>query len=167
MAKKPVMNKTAKSSSAKKPPAKRGAKAKAPAPVNTGEQREDVGPGKPPTAHQFKSGNKGRPKGSRNRLGEAFLKALADDFETGGVAAIEKVRADRPQDYLRVCASLMPKELNVNINPLEEMTDEQLIRRIRELGNAVEGVVGGTGGAVGGAQAKAGPQQTRRVPPVH
>ena len=58
------------------------------------------------------SGNPaGRPKGSRNKLSEAFLKALADDFDTNGPEVIEKVRIERPHDYLKVCASVMPKRV--------------------------------------------------------
>jgi hypothetical protein len=58
------------------------------------------------------SGNPaGRPKGSRNKLSEEFLRALADDFETNGAAVIEQVRTERPHDYLKVCASVLPKRL--------------------------------------------------------
>jgi hypothetical protein len=55
------------------------------------------------------SGNpNGRPKGSRNKLSEAFLQALADDFEANGKEVVEKVRAERPQDYLKIIAAVMP-----------------------------------------------------------
>lgn len=58
------------------------------------------------------SGNPaGRPKGARSKLGEAFLKALFGDFEQHGVMTIEKVRSERPADYIKVIASLLPKEL--------------------------------------------------------
>ena len=47
------------------------------------------------------SGNPtGRPKGSRNKLSESFLKALADDFDANGPGVIERVRKERPHDYL-------------------------------------------------------------------
>ncbi len=62
----------------------------------------------------FEPGNTkglGRPKGSRNKLGEAFVGALLTDFEANGVAAIEKVRADDPSTYVRVIAGLLPKEV--------------------------------------------------------
>lgn len=36
---------------------------------------EKSGKPTPPIEHQFKPGNPGRPKGSRNKLGEAFLEA--------------------------------------------------------------------------------------------
>lgn len=80
------------------------------------------------------SGNpKGRPKGSRNKLGEAFIAAMHEDFEANGVKAIETVRDEKPDQYLKVIASILPRELNVNVNEFEEMSDDQLIERIRQL----------------------------------
>lgn len=57
----------------------------------------------------FAEGNPGRPKGSRNKLSEAFLRVLADDFEANGTDAIERLRADSPAQYANVIAKLMPK----------------------------------------------------------
>lgn len=58
------------------------------------------------------SGNPaGRPKGSRNRLSEAFIEALCDDFSKHGVVAIEAVRTEKPDQYLKVIASILPKEI--------------------------------------------------------
>ena len=63
------------------------------------------------------SGNpKGRPKGSRNKLSEDFLKALHDDFMIHGVAAIENMREEKPSEYVRVIASLVPKDFNLSMN---------------------------------------------------
>jgi hypothetical protein len=60
------------------------------------------------------SGNPaGRPKGARNKLGEAFVQALADDFADHGVAAVEKVRAEEPATYLKIIANTLPRELLV------------------------------------------------------
>jgi hypothetical protein len=59
-----------------------------------------------------KSGNPaGRPKGARNKLGEAFVKDMLADWEQHGVNAITKLREDRPGDYVKVVASILPKEL--------------------------------------------------------
>jgi hypothetical protein len=63
---------------------------------------------------QFKPGNPGRPKGSRNKLSEAFIKALADDFREHGHDAIEAVRANKPESYLGVIGRLMPKLLELS-----------------------------------------------------
>lgn len=63
---------------------------------------------------QFKPGNAGRPKGSRNKLSEAFIRALAEDFEKHGEDAIKAVRDDKPESYLGVIGRLMPKLLELS-----------------------------------------------------
>lgn len=66
---------------------------------------------------QFKPGNDGgpgRPKGSRNKLSESFLKALADDFEKHGTDVIEKLRAEGASQYCNVIARLMPKLMELS-----------------------------------------------------
>lgn len=58
------------------------------------------------------SGNPaGRPKGSRNKLGEAFLKEMLEDFEEHGRDVIAVVRAEKPDQYLKVVASILPREI--------------------------------------------------------
>src|SRR5262245_42011573 len=61
---------------------------------------------------RFLTGNSGggRQLGSRNKLGELFLAALAEDFEQNGASAIAECRIKKPDKYLSVCAGLMPKE---------------------------------------------------------
>lgn len=100
------------------------------------------------------SGNpKGRPKGNRNKLGEAFLEALRNDFNEHGADAIQKCREDSPVAYVRVLASILPKDLNVTINPMEELTDAELIERIGQLQSAVDAALGGVGESSGGTEA--------------
>lgn len=53
------------------------------------------------------------------------MRRLADDFERYGIRAIARARHDDPLGYLRVIASLMPKELEIG-HPMDEFTDEQL-----------------------------------------
>lgn len=86
---------------------------------------------------QFKPGQSGnpagRPKGSRNKLGEDFIHALQQDFAVHGKAAIATVREKKPDQYLKVIASILPKDINLNVNDLGDMSDDDLIRRIRTL----------------------------------
>lgn len=82
------------------------------------------------------SGNPaGRPKGSRNKLGEAFISALHDDFVAHGVETIARVREEKPAEYVKVCASLLPKEISLSTH--DELSDEQLQERIRQLAAAL------------------------------
>lgn len=84
------------------------------------------------------SGNPaGRPKGSRNKLGEQFLDDMYADWKAHGAAAIIKVRDEKPDQYLKVVASILPKELNVNVNEVDGLTDDELIERIRALDAAI------------------------------
>ena len=59
------------------------------------------------------NGGGGRPFGARNKLSEAFLSALATDFERHGADVIERVRQDKPDAYLKVVASIMPQKFEV------------------------------------------------------
>ena len=83
---------------------------------------------------QFKVGNPGRPKGARNKLAEAFVKALHKDFEEHGEQAIERARDEKPDQYLKVIASLLPKEIDVGENfatALKESRDAAVAAALR------------------------------------
>lgn len=62
---------------------------------------------------RFLTGNSGggRPKGARNKLGEAFVQALADDFAEHGVVAVERVRQSDPSTYLKIIGNTLPREV--------------------------------------------------------
>jgi hypothetical protein len=62
----------------------------------------------------FRPGNRiavGRPKGARNKLGEKFLEVLLADFAEHGVEVIEKLRVTNPAVYVKVLASILPRQL--------------------------------------------------------
>jgi hypothetical protein len=62
------------------------------------------------------SGNlAGRPPGSRNKFSEAALADLAADWEAGGAEAIARVRVTDPSTYMRVCFSILPKDILVSV----------------------------------------------------
>ena len=74
------------------------------------------------------SGNpSGRPQGARSKLSEKFILALHDDFAAHGPSVIEKVRKNLPGVYLKVVASLLPREWHIKSEPLfDGMNNEQL-----------------------------------------
>src|SRR5215831_6894590 len=84
---------------------------------------------------KFAPGWSGNPGGSleatRRSFNKDFLLALAADFKKHGAAAIEKVRKQHPAVYLKVCAFLVPRELQVeHSGGIKAMTDEQIERSI-------------------------------------
>lgn len=114
----------------------------------SGEQRDAKG--------RFLQGNSGnpygKPKGCRNKLGEAFTEALYADFQRDGIAAIERMRLEDPSGYVRVIAGLLPKQVEIDRNPLAEMSDD-------ELGNLIDLIRAADGAAVsarGGGEKEGG-----------
>jgi hypothetical protein len=57
----------------------------------------------------------GRPKGSRNRLGEAFLSDLASEWERSGAEALARCAKDHPAVFCKVVAGLLPKEIDAQL----------------------------------------------------
>lgn len=114
-------------------------------------------------AHLYKAGAEwagnrfGRPKGSKNKLSEDFIGALCKDFETHGEAVIETVRTEKPADYLKIIASIVPKELTINAPTLDEMSDEELLDRldqVRSLAAALSGAQASPRATASGRKAK-------------
>jgi len=68
-----------------------------------------------------------RPRGARNKLGEAFLQDLHADWEKHGRSVIERVRRDDPSAYLRVIASAVRPASEPEVeDPFAQMTVEEL-----------------------------------------
>lgn len=86
------------------------------------------------------SGNpKGRPKGTKNKLSEEFVAALAADFERFGLYPIARTRRHDPSGYLRVIASILPKEIYKDVHHEHLHTHES----VSEIDSWIEGVIGG------------------------
>lgn len=89
----------------------------------------------------------GKPVGARNSLNAKFLNALIKEFDERGAKAIKDCATKDPSTFVRVLASLQPKELQIT-RPLDELTDEQLdaaylaCRAILDIQNAGNGEVG-------------------------
>lgn len=115
-------------------------------------------PEKDTATGRFVTGNigGGRNKGSRNKLGEAFLADMLADWQKNGVNVIQKVREEKPDVYLKTVASILPQQLNVKVSEWDEMTDEQLDQRIASLARALELEIGAGKTAGGEGAAKAG-----------
>jgi hypothetical protein len=78
---------------------------------------------------QFLKGTEGlggRPKGCRNKLGEAFIRDLYEDWSENGIQALKDCREQNPAAYVRTVASLLPKDVNLNVNVTEQLTDDEL-----------------------------------------
>ena len=79
-----------------------------------------------------KSGNPGGRSKGRKKFAEHFVTALCDDFIKHGADAIVKVREEDPSTYLRVCATIIPKDIELNAG-------EGLIGLLSAIGRAESG----------------------------
>tara|TARA_R110002012_G_scaffold148639_1_gene307546 strand:+ start:6857 stop:7153 length:297 start_codon:yes stop_codon:yes gene_type:complete len=57
------------------------------------------------------SGNPaGRPKGSRNKLTDKFLKDALNAWKKNGKEALETMATEKPADFAKMVATIIPKE---------------------------------------------------------
>jgi hypothetical protein len=80
----------------------------------------------------------GRPKGSRNRLSEKFLADLCAAWEQHGTKVITEVVEKRPEVFLKVAASLVPKEWHLKrTGPFDEMDEDELLRALAQVRSVI------------------------------
>ena len=120
------------------------------------------GKGRKPAAGRS-AGREAAPETRRKRpkktLGDDFLAAVRADFRAHGAGVIAEVRADKPDQYLKIVLSVLPKDFDAAVNHLDALSDEEIRRRIRALEAAVkpflediaDGGENGISGAAGGA----------------
>lgn len=83
--------------------------------INTSEQRKAAYPPsrlvglKPPKRGEVRNPH-GRPKGSRHKLSEAFLKALLQSWEECGVDTLRRYAEQDPGGYIRLYAEYALKD---------------------------------------------------------
>jgi hypothetical protein len=89
------------------------------------------------------SGNpNGRPKGSKTKITEKFLVDLHNSWEKRGVAALEKLYQKDVSTYVRVVASMVPKDYTINEGEgsieriIEQLSDQELADAIASLSTA-------------------------------
>jgi hypothetical protein len=71
----------------------------------------------------------GRGKGVTNKFSRAFLHDVSRKWAEHGADALEEVRRTDPGTFLRVCASLIPKELLVvthSTTPVQQLSETEL-----------------------------------------
>jgi hypothetical protein len=72
----------------------------------------------------WQKGQSGNPgglsKGSRRKLSDAFIRALARDWEAHGEEVIQRVREEHPAAYFKGMLSLLPKDMSLEL-PREPM----------------------------------------------
>ena len=89
-------------------------------------------------------GGPGRPKGSKNKLSEDFVSTLADDFEEHGAEAIVQCREESVAKYLDIITKVLPKDYNVKVDKLDELTISELEEHARNLAQEL-GIFGDSG----------------------
>ena len=92
--------------------------------------------GRHPETGQFVKGYRGGPgrqKGSRNKFAEAFITDFYHDWLEHGMEAIAIVRVEKPDQYLKVAAAILPKQMDVRVSEFSELTEDALDARLREL----------------------------------
>ena len=74
------------------------------------------------------SGNPGgSPEATRRAFNKRFLLDLAEDWQQHGREGFKRVRRESPAAYLKVCAMLVPKEMQIeHKGGIKAMTDEQI-----------------------------------------
>src|SRR5262245_65788033 len=74
----------------------------------------------------FQKGQGGRPRGVRNRLSAAFLNDLLAEWAEGGRQALRIARIEDPVRFSAMVAALLPREMMIEVGPLQEISDDQL-----------------------------------------
>ncbi|TGR81662.1 hypothetical protein EN866_35240 [Mesorhizobium sp. M2D.F.Ca.ET.223.01.1.1] len=100
-----------------------------------------------------------RPKRARKALVDDFAAALRADFRAHGAGVIAAVRAEKPDQYLKVVLTLLPKDfaassenLHADKTNLEQLSDEEIRHRIRGFEASLRPLLDGDAGLSGAAR---------------
>jgi hypothetical protein len=70
-----------------------------------------------------------------NKLGEDFLHDLYEDWQEHGRKALADTREQNPAAYLKIVASLLPKETHPHhlLDCLKEMSQDELEQKLKSI----------------------------------
>jgi hypothetical protein len=71
-------------------------------------------------------GKPGRVKGSRNRLSERFIADLQAEWEQHGPSTLRIARIERPVEFCKMVASILPKEFEISDTRMKDLSDDEL-----------------------------------------
>ncbi|TPL00273.1 MULTISPECIES: hypothetical protein [unclassified Mesorhizobium] len=98
--------------------------------------------GRRPRPSQAEAATPTRPKRPRKTLVDDFAAALRADFRAHGAGVIAAVRAEKPEQYLKVVLTMLPKDfsakefsdgVDAKQTSLGQLSDEEIRSRIRGL----------------------------------
>ena len=78
-----------------------------------------------PNGH-FMKGSGGRKAGSRNKLQAKVFDSLLREWKDHGDDVLRIVRIEKPDVWLRVVTSLLPREVMFTDDRISQLTDEEL-----------------------------------------
>jgi hypothetical protein len=86
---------------------------------------------------RFQPGVSGNPAGrghTPSKFSKRFLVSLSASWEKHGDDVLEYVRRNDPTQYLRICASLIPRQINVTTEtrPMAQLSEQELLGIIVE-----------------------------------
>lgn len=106
----------------------------------------------------------GRPKGARSKLGEQFCQDVYAKWQEVGERCIDEMIADKPGDFVKLVATMLPKEMSLTVSDGSDLSDEELHDRIRNLASQLAPFIAdGIAGTDAGVEGKASPSKSAGV----
>lgn len=84
---------------------------------------------------------------ARRALTTKVMQDLWADWRDHGAEAIARLRKEDVSTYVRCAVSLLPKDITLNVNPIEQMPDDRLLEYIRSIEQAIVTAIASSVGA--------------------
>lgn len=94
----------------------------------------------------------GRKRGSRVKFTAKVMKDLWVDWRDHGAEAIARCRKEDVSTYVRAAVALLPKDINITVNPIAEMPDDRLLDYIRGLEEVIVAAIAASAGTACGIE---------------